>query len=81
MFCSATPTSTYRSGNSFWNIWARVDSDKSAQRTTTFGSFLPAATAPNPNPSRVGLASSLALSKMFSTSFAALFIGIIRVRS
>src|SRR3989344_4075172 len=57
-FCSATPTSTYRSGNSFSNHSARVDSLRSAQRTTMFLSVFPASTTPCPNPSRVGFRST-----------------------
>src|SRR3989344_8495924 len=57
-FCSATPTSTKRSGNSFSNHSARVDSLRSAQRTTIFLSILPASTTPCPNPSRVGFRST-----------------------
>src|SRR3989344_4484429 len=60
-FCSATPTSTYRSGNSFSNHSARVDSLRSAQRTTMFLSVFPASTTPCPNPSRVGFRSTSAL--------------------
>src|SRR3989344_2176417 len=54
IFCSATPISTKRSGNSFWNNSARVLSVRSAQRTTMRGSAFPASTTPCPKPSRVG---------------------------
>src|SRR6185312_1055274 len=55
MPCSATPTSMNRSGNSFSNHSARVDSERSPQSTTTLSSFFPASTTPWPNPSRVAL--------------------------
>src|SRR3989344_451504 len=53
IFCSATPISTKRSGNSFWNPSARALSDRSAQSTTIRESVFPASTTPFPNPSRV----------------------------
>src|SRR3989344_93994 len=68
MFCSATPISMKRPGNSFWNHSARVDSVRSALKTTTRSSAFPASTAPLPKPSRVGAMSCL--SNIFSVSFA-----------
>src|SRR3989344_8217574 len=70
-FCSATPISTNRAGNSLWNHSARVDSSRSAESTTTRSSAFPASTTPLPNPSRVGAMSGL--SKIFAASFASGF--------
>src|SRR3989344_5908951 len=69
IFCSATPISINRSGKTFSNSSARVDSFKSAQSTTTFTFFWPASTTPTPNPSRVGFFSIFS-SNIFSTNFA-----------
>ncbi len=68
IFCSATPSSMNRSGNSFSNHSARVDSFRSAQRTTTRASAFPASTEPVPKPSRVG-AISISGENIFSESF------------
>ena len=72
IFCSATPSSKYRSGNLFANAMTRVDSVTSAQSATTFRFASPAATRPSPNPSRVGFCST-SLSNSFGFSFAAGF--------
>src|SRR3989344_5176079 len=66
IFCSATPTSKKRSGNFFANSSLFVDSVKSAQSTTTFGSCSPSATRPYPYP--VGTIST-SLSNIFGFSF------------
>src|SRR3989344_6231360 len=68
IFCSATPISMNREGNSLWNHSARVDSSRSAERTTTRSSAFPASTTPFPNPSRVAACSGLL--KIFAASFA-----------
>ena len=44
MFCSAIPTSTNLSGQTFWKSEVLVDPARSASRTTTFG-FSPASSA------------------------------------
>src|SRR3989344_5746141 len=67
------------SGNFSANQRDRVDSVKSAQSTTTLSAFSPASTKPFPYPSRVGVISSLDLSKIFSTNFAFGFIIIISI--
>src|SRR3989344_9101976 len=67
-FCSATPISTNRSGNSFLNASMRVDTVRSAQRPTMFLSARAASTRPAPNPLRRGSASG-ASSKIFGCSF------------
>src|SRR3989344_1065561 len=69
MFCSATPSSIKRSGNSFWNHRARVLSARSPQSTTTRGSARAASIVPVPKPSRVGRFSTSS-EKIFSASFA-----------
>src|SRR3989344_4038192 len=70
IFCSATPTSMKRSGNSFWNHSARVDSERSAHSTTTRPFSFPASTVPVPNPSRVGFW-SISSANSFAESLAA----------
>src|SRR3989338_2301449 len=68
IFCSATPISIKRSGNFFSNTSARVDSLRSAQRTTTRSSIVPASTRPAPKPSRVAIFSTSS-ANTFADSF------------
>src|ERR1035437_113858 len=55
MFCSAMPTSRWRSGNFFMNACVIVDFDRSASRTMRFGFVSPSATSASPKDSRVAL--------------------------
>ena len=64
--CSATPRPKNLSGNSFLNHAARVESVRSADRTTTSLSSLPSLTRPLPNPSLDGTIFGVALLIWFS---------------
>ena len=64
--CSATPSPKNLSGNSFLNHSARVESVRSAERTTTSLLALPSSIKAFPNPSLVGTIFNAASAIFFS---------------